>query len=99
MAVQEFSGNHTAELFNLVDIAIDSLLEDFIDHFEVAGEICTFETSRKIYVNIKIGDENYRSLLMTVDFDQFFYVFYTDPGEIDPYIRRCCLNVRQFLAE
>ena len=33
---------------------------------------------------------------MAVYFDQFFYVLYTDPGEVDPDVGRCGLDVGQF---
>lgn len=36
---------------------------------------------------------------MAVYFDQFFYVLYTDPGEVYPDIRNCCLDVRQFAGK
>jgi len=99
MAIQEFSRNNTAKLLDLVDIAVNSLLEDFIDHFKVTGKVCTFETSGKIHIYIKIGDENYRPFLVTVNLHEFFYIFYTDPGEVYPDIRRCRLDVRKFFTE
>jgi hypothetical protein len=36
---------------------------------------------------------------MAVYFDQFFYVLDTDPGEVYPDVRGCCLDVRQFPCE
>jgi hypothetical protein len=99
MAVQEFPRHNAAELLDLVDIAIDCLLENFVDNFEVAGEVCTLEAAGKIHVHIKVRDKNYRPFLVTVDFNEFFYVFNADPGEVDTDIRRCCLDVRQLLAE
>jgi hypothetical protein len=34
-----------------------------------------------------------------VHFDKFLDVLYTDPGEVDPDIGRCGLDIRQFLAK
>ncbi|MGA2918896.1 hypothetical protein [Methanoregula sp.] len=36
---------------------------------------------------------------MAVYFDEFLDVLYSDPGEVDPDIGRCGLDIRQFLAK
>jgi hypothetical protein len=32
-------------------------------------------------------------------FNEFFYVFYPDAGEVDPDIRGSCLHIREFPGE
>jgi len=63
MAVQQFSCNHAAEVFYLLDIPIDSLLKHLVDHFKIPRKVRPFETSREIDKDIKIGDKNDRAFL------------------------------------
>ena len=96
MTVEQFSCHNAAEFFDLVDIPVNRLLEDFVDNLEIPGKICTFQAPGQVDVYIEIGDENDRSFSMTVYFDQFFYVFYSDAGEVYTDVGNCCLNIREF---
>jgi len=87
MAVEEFSGNNAAEFFNLVDVAIDCLLEDFIDDLEIAREVGALEAAGEVDIHIKVGDEDDRAFASPVHFHQFLYVLDTDPGQVDTDIR------------
>ena len=54
MTVQEFSCDHTAEFLDLVYITVDRLLEDFVNHLKVTGEIGSFQAPGQVYEYIKI---------------------------------------------
>jgi hypothetical protein len=54
MPVKQLTGNYTAEFFDLVDIPVYCLLENFINHFEVTGEVCAFEASGQVDIYIEI---------------------------------------------
>jgi hypothetical protein len=99
MAVKQLARNNTAEFFDLVNIPVYCLLENFVDHFKVPGEVCTFEASRQIDVYIEIGNENNRSFLVPVNLNKFFYIFNPDSGKVDADIRRSSLNIRQLPVE
>ena len=94
VAIEQFSCHDTAELFNFVDIAVNRLLEYFIDHFEIPGKVCTFEASGQVDIDIKIGNENNRPFFTAMYFNEFFYVFNPDTGEVYPDIGRRSLNIR-----
>jgi hypothetical protein len=99
MPVKQLTRNHTAEFFDLVDIPIYCLLKNFINYFEVPGEVCTFEAPGQIDVYIEIGNENNRSFLVPVYLNKFFYIFNPDSGKVDADIRRSSLNIRQLPVE
>ena len=87
MAVKELARYNTAQLLDLVHIAVNRLLENFIDDFEIPGKVGTFETAWQINEDVEIGDEDDRALFAPVHFNKFFHVFDADPGKVDPYIR------------
>ena len=86
--VKELARHNTAEFFNLIDIPVNGLLEDFIDYLEIPREVCTFQTARQVNIDIKIRDKNDRSFLMPVDFHQFFDILDSDTGEVYADVRR-----------
>lgn len=87
MAVEQLSRNNAAEFLYHIDIAIDCLLEHFIDHFEVSGKVCSLEASWQVDIYVEIGNENDRPFLMAMYFDKFFYIFYPDTAEVYPDVR------------
>ena len=88
MTIEEFAGNNAAKLFYLVNITINCLLEDFVDDFKIPGEVGTLEAAGQIDIDIEIRDKNDWSFSSPVYFNQFFYVFYTNPREVDTDVRR-----------
>ena len=96
MAIEQFSCHDAAELFNLVDIAVNRLLEYFVDYLKIPGKVSSLEAAGQVNVYIEIGNENDRPFLMAMYFDKFFYIFNPDTGEVYPDIRRRCLYIRQF---
>ena len=99
VAIEQFSCHNAAELFNLVDIAVNRLLEYFVDHLKIPGKVCSLEAAGQVNVDIEIGNENDRPFLMAMYFDKFFYIFNPDTGEVYPDIRRRSLYIRQFPVE
>jgi hypothetical protein len=99
VAVEEFSRYHAAEFLDLVHLAVDRLLEDLVDHLKIAGKVGPLEASRKVDVDIEVRDENNRSFIIPVNFDKLLDVLDSYPGEVDPDIRGCCLDIRQILGE
>jgi hypothetical protein len=96
VAIEQFSCHDAAELFNLVDIAVNRLLQYFVDYLKIPGKVCSLEAAGQVNVYIEIGNENDRPFLMAMYFDKFFYIFNPDTGEVYPDIRRRCLYIRQF---
>jgi hypothetical protein len=96
--IEQLPGHHAAELLDLVDVAIDGLLEDFVDDLEVPGEVCSLEAPREVNKDVEGGDEDDRPLLGPGDFYQFLDVLDADPGEVDADIRDGGLDVRQVPA-
>ncbi|OPX61660.1 MAG: hypothetical protein A4E34_01618 [Methanoregula sp. PtaU1.Bin006] len=94
MAIEQFTCNDTAEFLDLVDFPINGLLQDFIDHFKISGEVCTLQASRKVDINIEIGYKDDRSFFMAVYFDQFLDVFNSDTGKVYPDIWCGSLYIR-----
>ena len=94
MAIKQFSCHDAAELFNLVDIAINRLLEYFVDHLKIPGKVCTFKAAGQVDIDVKIGNKNDRPFFPAMYFNEFFYVFNPDTGEINTDIRRRSLNIR-----
>jgi hypothetical protein len=99
MAVEQFPRHNTAEFLNLVYLPVNGLLQDFVDHFEIPREVCSFQASGQVDIDIKIRDEDNRPFFMAMYFNEFFYVFYADAGEVNPDIRGSCLNIGKFPGE
>ena len=97
--VKEFSCNNTAELLDLADFPVNCLLEHLVDHLEIPREVGALEAAGQVHVDIEYGYEYYRPLSGAVHFDKFLDVLHADPGEVDPDIGRCGLDIRQFLAK
>jgi hypothetical protein len=87
MAVEQFARNNAAEFFYHIHIAVDRLLEYFIDHFEIPGKVRTFEAAGQVDIHIEIGDKNNRSFIMAIYFDKFFHIFNPDTGKIYTNVR------------
>jgi len=87
VAVEQFSSHNAAKFFNLVDFTVNRLLEYFIDHFKIPGKVCTFEAAGQVDVYVEIGNENDRSFIPAMYFNEFFYVFNPDTGEVYPDVR------------
>ena len=99
VAVEEFSRHHAAEFLDLVHLAVNRLLENLVDHLEIAGKVGALEASGEVDVDIEVRDKNNRAFLAPVDFDKLLDVLDPDPGEVDPDIGGCCLDIRQILGE
>jgi hypothetical protein len=97
--VKKFSCNHAAELLDLVDFPVNRLLEHLIDHFKITREVGALEAAGQIDVYVEYRYEYYRPLSAAVHFDEFLDVLDADPGEVDPDIGRCGLDIRKFLAK
>ena len=68
----------------IVDIPFNCLLEYFIDYLEIPGKVCSFQAAGQIDEYIEIGNENDRSLSIAMYFDEFFYIFNANTGEVYP---------------
>jgi hypothetical protein len=99
VAIEQFSCHDAAKLFNLVDIAVNRLLEYFVDYLKIPGKVCSLEAAGQINVYIEIGNENDRPFLMAMYFNKFFYIFNPDTGEVYPDVRRRSLYIRQLPVE
>jgi len=97
VTVEKFSRHHAAEFLDLVHLAVNRLLEDLVDHLEIAGKVGALEASGEVDVDIEVRDENDRAFPAPVDFDKLLDVLDPDPGEVDPDIGRGCLDIRQVL--
>jgi hypothetical protein len=99
MPVQKFSRYGAAEIFDLLDLTVNCLLEYFIDHFKIARKIGPLETAWQVDKDIKCRDEDNRALIRPADFHQFFDIFYSDPGQVDANIGGGCLDIREIARE
>jgi hypothetical protein len=54
MPVEQFSCDDAAEVFYLLYVAVDSLLEYLVNDLKVPGEIGSLQASGKVNENIKI---------------------------------------------
>jgi hypothetical protein len=57
VAVEQFARNNAAKFFYHIYIAVNRLLEYFIDHFKITGKVCTLEAAGQVNVDIEIGNE------------------------------------------
>jgi hypothetical protein len=87
VTIEQFSCHNAAELFNLVDIAVNRLLQYFVDHLKIPGKVCSLEAAGQVNVYVEIGNKNDRPFLMAMYFDKFFYIFNPDTGEVYPDVR------------
>jgi hypothetical protein len=99
VAVEQLPCHNAAEFFDLADLPVNRLLEDFIDHFEIPGKVRSLEAAGQVDVYIEIGDEDHRPFFAAVNFYEFLYVLYPDTGKVDTNVRRRSLDVGQFPAE
>lgn len=99
MTIEQFPGNDAAEFLDLVDFAIDRLLEHFVNHFEVAREVRALQAAGQVDIDIEVRDEDDGPFLPAMYFNEFLYVFYSDAGKVDPDIRGSCLYVGKFPGE